>query len=357
LFICHTKYKTCEREKRNIEGANFGKIFRTFAAMKFFTTVDVAPLARKLGYEHKLMFVGSCFAESLCKRLSGLKMAAASNPFGVLYNPHALAQSLQRMDKKQLLSEGDLHHENGLWFSYTHHSRFAHHDKDECLRLHNESVMYGSWALRTADFLVLTLGSAWAYRHKASGQIVANCHKSPASEFERFFISPDEVASLLCEAVSRVQRINPTVYTVMTVSPVRHLKDGAHGNQLSKSALLLGVEQAVRRCANTCYFPAYEIVMDELRDYRFYAADMLHPSDTAADYVCERFEQSALGSEAMQTMAEVRELMAAMRHRPHHAQSLEYRAFCELQLRKIAELKQQLPHISWENEEQFFAKT
>ncbi|MDR3297432.1 MAG: GSCFA domain-containing protein [Prevotellaceae bacterium] len=324
--------------------------------MKFFTTVEIAPLARKLGYEHKLMFVGSCFAESLCKHLCDLKMTAAQNPFGVVYNPHSLAQSLRRMGEKRLLVEDDLRRENGLWFSYTHHGRFAHHDKDECLRLHNESVMRGSWALRTADFLVLTLGTAWAYRHKASGEVVANCHKSPASEFERIFITPDEVTSLLCEAVSRVQRINPEVYTVITVSPVRHFKDGAHGSQLSKAALLLGVDEAVKRCTNTCYFPAYEIVMDELRDYRFYAADMLHPSDTAADYVCERFEQAALSDEAVQTMAEVRQLMAAMQHRPLHAQSQEYRAFCELQLRKIAQLRQQWPHISWENEEQFFAK-
>ncbi len=242
--------------------------------MDFRTTVAIPSFAKRIGYEHKMLLVGSCFAVSMAKRLQGLKFAAMSNPFGVLYNPLSVAESVQRMAEKRLLTESDLHHEQGLWFSYTHHSRFAHPNRGEALRLINESILKGAWGLKTADFLVVTLGTAWAYRLKETGEVVANCHKTSASEFDRFLLSPTEIADALCAMLSRLQSQNPELQVIFTVSPIRHWKDGAHGNQLSKAALLLAVDEVLRKTQNTAYFPAYEIVMDELRDYRFYAADM-----------------------------------------------------------------------------------
>jgi hypothetical protein len=313
-------------------------------------------MACKIGYEHKMLVVGSCFAVSIGERLQGLKFAAMSNPFGVLYNPISLAQSLQRMSEKRLLAASDLRCGQGLWFSYTHHSRFAHPDRDECLRRINESILRGAWGLKTADFLLVTLGTSWVYRLKKTGEVVACCHKMPDKEFDRIFLSPDETAAALCSMVRSVQAKNPEVQVIFTVSPIRHRKDGAHGNQLSKAALLLAVEQTLQKTESTSYFPAYEIVQDELRDYRFYADDMLHPSAAAVEYIWEKFEHAAVGEGAKKTMAEVKQLLAAKAHRPFNADAPEYRNFLKEQLQNLLLLKQRLPHLDWEDEELFFAK-
>jgi hypothetical protein len=313
-------------------------------------------MACKIGYEHKMLVVGSCFAVSIGERLQGLKFAAMSNPFGVLYNPISLAQSLQRMSEKRLLAASDLCCGQGLWFSYTHHSRFAHPDRGECLRRLNESILRGAWGLKTADFLLVTLGTSWVYRLQKTGEVVACCHKMPDKEFDRIFLSPDETAAVLCSMVRSVQAKNPEVQVIFTISPIRHRKDGAHGNQLSKAALLLAVEQTLQKTENTSYFPAYEIVQDELRDYRFYADDMLHPSAAAVEYIWEKFEQAAIGDSAKKTMAEVKQLLAAKAHHPFNADAPEYRNFLKAQQQNLLLLKQRLPHLDWEDEESFFAK-
>jgi hypothetical protein len=309
-----------------------------------------------MDYEHKMLLVGSCFAVSIAARLQGLKFAAMGNPFGVLYNPASVAQSLRRMGEKRLLAASDLRYGQGLWFSYTHHSRFAHPDKDECLRRINESILRGAWVLKTADFFVVTLGTSWAYRLKETGEVVTCCHKTSDKEFERFFLSPDETATALCDMVRGVQEKNPDVHIIFTVSPIRHWKDGAHGNQLSKAALLLAVEQTLQKTKNTSYFPAYEIMQDELRDYRFYASDMLHPSEVAVDYIWEKFEQAIVSESAKKTMVEIKLLLAAKAHRPFNADTPEYRDFLKAQQQNLLQLKQRLPHLDWEDEDTFFAK-
>jgi hypothetical protein len=186
--------------------------------------------------------------------------------------------------------------------------------------------------------------------------VVANCHKTPDKEFDRIFLSPDETAAALCGMVRSVQNKNPEVQVIFTVSPIRHRKDGAHGNQLSKAALLLAVEQTLRQTENTSYFPAYEIVQDELRDYRFYASDMLHLSDAAVEYIWEKFEQAAISESAKKTMAEVKQLLAAKAHRPFNAGTPEYQNFLKVQRQNLLQLKQRLPHLDWEDEESFFEK-
>ncbi|MDR2814912.1 MAG: GSCFA domain-containing protein [Prevotellaceae bacterium] len=324
--------------------------------MDFRTQIAIPPMPCRMGYEHKMLLVGSCFAANLAARLQSLKFAAMANPFGVLYNPVSVAQSLLRMGEKRLLTASDLRYGHGLWFSYTHHSRFAHPDKDECLRRINESILRGAWGLKTADFLVVTLGTSWAYRLKETGEVATCCHKTPDREFERFFLSPDETAAALCGMARSVRSKNPSAHIIFTVSPIRHRKDGAHGNQLSKAALLLAVEQALQKTENAAYFPAYEIMQDELRDYRFYASDMLHPSEVAVEYIWEKFEEATFSESAKKTMGEVEQLLAAKAHRPFNADTPEYRNFLKAQQQKLSQLKQRLPHLDWEDEEAFFAK-
>lgn len=322
--------------------------------MDFRTIVDIPSFAKKIDYEHKIMLVGSCFAVSMAERLQGLKFAAMSNPFGVLYNPLSVAGSLQIMAEKRLLTEADLCHEHGLWFSYTHHGRFAHPDKGEALRLINESILKGAWGLKTADYLVVTLGTAWVYKLKKTGEVVANCHKTPAKEFDRILLSPAEIAASLCGMVSALQGKHPHLQVIFTVSPIRHWKDGAHGNQLSKAALLLAVDEVLQKTQNTAYIPAYEIVMDELRDYRFYTADMLHPSTVAVEYIWEKFVQAAVSESAQKTMAEIKSLMAAKAHRPFNPHTPEHRAFLQAQAEHLQCLMQQHPHLDWSEEQRYF---
>ncbi|GHT67601.1 hypothetical protein FACS189452_05630 [Bacteroidia bacterium] len=323
--------------------------------MEFHTQIDIPPLLCKIGYEHKIMFVGSCFATAVGARMQQLKFAAMVNPFGTLYNPVSVAQSLKMMSEKRLFTASGLHCEQGLWCSYTHHSRFAHPDKNLCLQQHNESILRGAWGLKTADFLVITLGTSWAYRLKKTGEVVANCHKTPAKEFEHFMLQPNEIADLLTELVQNLQCKNPQLQIIFTVSPIRHWKDGAHGNQLSKAALLLAIDDVLHATQGTHYFPAYEIMLDELRDYRFYADDMQHPSDVAVDYIWEKFAQSVLSESTFGTMAEIKKLLAAKAHRPFNANTPEYKVFLQTQYQNLLQLSQQFPHLDWAEEENYFA--
>ncbi|MDR1226502.1 MAG: GSCFA domain-containing protein [Prevotellaceae bacterium] len=320
------------------------------------TKVNMAPWSRKVGYAKKTLLVGSCFASNIGEWMQRLKFAAMSNPFGVLYNPVSVAQSLQRMAEKRLLTAADLQQENNLWFSYTHDSHFSNPDKAECLRLLNESILKGAWGLKTADFLMVTLGTAWVYKLKRTGEVVANCHKTPAREFDRVLLSLAEIAQVLCEMLKSVQTINPNLQVVFTVSPVRHWKDGAHGNQLSKAALLLGVEEAVQKTENAGYFPVYEIVMDELRDYRFYADDMLHPSPLAIKTIWEKLVKVAVDEQSQCLFSELEQLRAAIHHRPANSKSADYITFLERQNQRLQMLKLRLPLADWDEEEAFFAE-
>ena len=320
--------------------------------MQFTTPTDIQPLSRRIGHDARLLVMGSCFAEHMGTRLQQMKWRAVVNPFGVLYNPLSITEALGRLIDAHRYGEDELvEFPDGGWSTWLHHSRYSHPDRRAALDAINNSMEAAAGMLAQADWLVLTLGTAWVYRLKEDGRVVGNCHKVPEREFVRQRLSVDEIVETFVALLDRLWSINPGARVLLTVSPVRHLKDGLHGNQLSKATLLLAVDELCRRMPERCvYFPAYEVLMDELRDYRFYAEDMSHPSKQAVDYVWERFVEHCTDESAHAFMSEWNKVCRALEHRPFKPDSEQYRAFVRQNMLKIAELKEKYPYLEVQNE-------
>jgi len=315
----------------------------------FRTIVTWSPLPEKIAYKTPLLMLGSCFAENMGTMLKQLKFNILFNPFGIVYHPAPAAHQLERIISGKAYTADQLHQHNELWHSFDHHGRFSHSDVTVCIRQINNELLQAHEQLARLEWLFVTFGSAWAYRLKDNGQIVANCHKFPASGFERIRFGVDEIYAIWMKTISRLRQFNPAIKVVFSVSPIRHLRDGAHENQLSKSTLLLAVDRLTRELDNTAYFPAYEIVLDELRDYRFYAEDMTHPNTVAINYIWQRFCDSYMAEDTLQTMKAVEDIVKAAAHRPIHHTS-ESRKFVAGYLEKITKLKQQHPYLDFTEE-------
>ncbi|MDR0667026.1 MAG: GSCFA domain-containing protein [Prevotellaceae bacterium] len=313
--------------------------------MQWQTTITIPALPDKLNYRTPALFAGSCFAASIGEAMKQRRFPVTVNPFGALYNPCSVAQCLRRLRTCRTFAEGELFRAHGLWTTFAHHSLFAHPDRATFLRQANDALEKGHEAWRTARAIVVSLGTSWAYRHRESNRIVANCHKRPDSEFERLFLSSEETVAMLADEIGAKQ----DCLWLLTVSPVRHWNDGAHGNQLSKAHLLVAVETLRQRFPTRCYyFPAYEIMMDELRDYRFYAADMRHPSAQAIDYIWQRFAAAAFDDETRTIMREVEKLAAARQHRPLHPDTEEHRLFAETLKNQLRAFAERYPFVTTE---------
>ena len=320
--------------------------------MDFRTKTEIESWDYRLHHSDKLLVMGSCFAEHIGGRLEHMKFRTMVNPYGVLYNPLSIAEGLSRLLECRLFSEKELYEfPDGGWNTWLHHSRYSHPDKDEALAVINEGVERASHRLADADVLLLTFGTSWVYRLADTGEVIGNCHKVPERRFVRQRLSVQEIVGALAEVLHCVTDVNPRVKLVLTVSPVRHLKDGLHGNQLSKSTLLLAVDELCRRFPDRCYyFPAYEIVMDELRDYRFYSEDMAHPSKQAADYVWECFVEHCIAPDARHFMQQWEKVLSALSHRPFRPQSEQYREFVCKILSEMTELQERYPYLDIQEE-------
>ena len=280
--------------------------------MKLQTPVAIEPLPFRLGYEDKFFFMGSCFADSIGSLMQEAGFCITRNPFGVLYNPASIAQSFARLESRQAFTGADVICSEGLYTSFWHHSRFSRHSPEEFLADANAALESAADAFAAAGVCVVTLGTSWVFRHLERDMIVSNCHKLPSGQFRRERLLPGQSAALLAAVVER----HPEKEWIFTVSPIRHMADGAHGNQISKAALLLAVDSLQERFDNVFYFPAYEIMMDELRDYRFYEENMTHPSHLAEEYIFECFRQFAIDAECQERIAAARRSTRAARHRP-----------------------------------------
>lgn len=320
--------------------------------MQLLTPTHITPLQPALRHSDRLLVMGSCFAEHIGARLSEMKWRTVVNPFGVLYNPLSIAEAMSRLMTARPYTEEDLTlYPHGGWSTWMHHSRYAHPDKGTALQQINESLASGSQMLAQADMLILTLGTAWVYRLNETGQVVGNCHKVPERAFTRQRLTIEESVEALATMLDRLWKVNPTLRMIVSVSPVRHLKDTLHGNQLSKSTLLLAVDELCHRFPDRIhYFPAYEILMDELRDYRFYADDMVHPSPQAVEYVWERFVEHMTHREAQDFITQWDKVTRALAHRPFHPERKEYKVFIRQHMLKIMELKEKYPYLEVETE-------
>ena len=297
--------------------------------MKLNTPVEIKPLEKRLTYKDSFLFVGSCFADEIGRRCAERYFDVQVNPFGVLFNPCSVADCLGLLEGYGINPEGcsffpeDVIETGGGFCSFHHHGSMARSTQEEFLENANRILRESSVFYYREGWVVITLGTAYIYTDKETGMVVSNCHKLPADRFERSMLSVDEVY----DALSQYVAARPERQWIFTVSPVRHLADGLHANNLSKATLHLGIRKLVERYPNAHYFPAYEILIDELRDYRFYADDMMHPSALAADYIFERFMDFALADSDRPLLVEAEKIRGMMQHRilnPGTPQSVDF---------------------------------
>ena len=286
--------------------------------LKLQTPVEAGRSKVGVSLNDKIVILGSCFADNMGQKMVDLGFDVCLNPFGTLYNPVSVCNSVARLTSGIPFSKDECVQMGagaGLVCSFSHHTSFARRTEDEFLQVANASLKEASLRWKAASKVIITLGTAWIYEYTRSGETVSNCIKIEAKEFTRRRLSVRETATLLMNMIAR----HPEKEFMFTVSPIRHFKDGAHGNQISKSTLLLALDEVLAKFPERCeYFPAYEIVLDELRDYRFYAADMIHPSDQAVDYLWSRFVRFAMPESELPALdARRRELLRAQ-HRPIH---------------------------------------
>ena len=310
------------------------------------TEIRIQPMEQTIAYGDGLFFLGSCFADEVGGICRGLGFDALVNPFGVLYNPGSIAQAVERQQSGKPFSHEDvIAVGEGYYCTFSHNTAFWNTSETALLEQINESLKAAHEHFVKSKWVVLSLGTSWVFRNKTTKNVVANCHKLPANQFEREFLTVEQSTTLLLELVKQ----HPDKQFILTVSPLRHLKDGLHENQLSKAALLMAVDEVCERFDNAHYFPAYEILMDELRDYRFYKEDMVHPTEQAVRYIWNRFVDFAIDPKekpALQAAAEVRQML---HHKPVFPESEAYRKFELQKNQKISELRMDYPNIRLEN--------
>lgn len=269
------------------------------------------------------MLIGSCFTEYVGQKLRELYFPVRVNPAGILYNPGSVAVCLENILDGRIYEEKDLFQHQGVWHSPDHHGRFSDPDKKRCLEKINRTLQDTIDHLPGLHFLILTLGTAWVYEWKETGSIVANNHKLPASRFHRRLMDPEEIQQLLGNVLKEMAKQVPGMKVILTVSPVRHLRDGAVENNVSKASLLLAVHRLVKKYTHITYFPSYELALDDLRDYRFYADDLVHPNNQMIDYIWEKFSETYFSTETREMIEEFTAYNKLRSHRPLFAGSEE----------------------------------
>lgn len=302
----------------------------------------------RIDYQSKLLLLGSCFSEHIGDRLSYFKFLVVQNPLGILFHPKAIERLISNAIDKKEYSEKDVFTHNERWHSFDAHSKLSALSKNNVLSNLNLAIEKTRNQLIQATHLIITLGTAWVYRHIESDRIVANCHKVPNKHFLKELLSVDAITESLSAIIALVSNINPEVTIIFTVSPVRHLKEGVVENLRSKSHLITGLHRVVDTEDHVFYFPSYELMMDELRDYRFYAGDMIHPNETAIQYIWNTFERIWISKSELAIMSEVDSVQKRLNHTPFYPMSEEHRLFLERLSRDIKSLKQRLPLASFE---------
>jgi hypothetical protein len=317
--------------------------------MKFRTEIDIIKIPWPVRYEKPVIMLGSCFTDNTGSYLEKYLFPVSVNPFGVIYNPFSIAKSIGALiDKKKYLPE-DLGFHDGLWFSFDHYTKFSDPDREVATEKINQAFQEAKELFRRAGHLILTFGSAFIYELRETGKVVNNCHKLPASQFSRRLLTVEEIVQHYQALVDRILHFNPEIKIILTVSPVRHIRDGLSGNQRSKATLLLSTGKLEKLYPDTChYFPSYEIMMDDLRDYRYYGADMLHPNDQAIAYIWQHFMENCISEDAAAIIKRLDPLLKALGHRPLHTQTDQYKKFMEQTAGKIGEMKKEFPGLQWD---------
>lgn len=314
--------------------------------MNLSTDVKIQPIEQRIVYGDRLLFLGSCFADEIGNICKGLGFDALVNPFGVLFNPASICQSVERLESGKVYTKDDVIEVGGEFFcTFSHNTEFWNPSPERLLETVNGSLNSARQHFLQTKWIVISLGTSRIYRHKQRGLIVSNCHKLPSQLFQREFLTAEQSTELLSQLVEK----HKDKQFIFTISPLRHLKDGLHENQISKAALLLAVDEICKRFGNTHYFPAFEILLDELRDYRFYKEDMIHPTEQAVRYIWERFTDFAIAESEMPAMKQAQELKLMLQHKVFFPESEAFRKFEAMKNSKMADFEKNYPKVKIQN--------
>jgi lysophospholipase L1-like esterase len=298
-----------------------------------------------INYDANVCLLGSCFSDHIGGKLTYYKFNTFQNPFGILFQPKAIENLILKAINKEKFTENDIFYHNEQWHCFQAHSSLSHPDKDTILAHLNTAVENTHAALQKASHVIITLGTAWAYRHIETDTLVANCHKVPQKQFLKEILSVNEVVASVENCIVLLKNINPKITILFTVSPVRHLKDGFVENQQSKAHLLAGIHQHISKRNLVHYFPSYELMIDELRDYRFYADDMLHPNALAVNYIWEKFQYAWIAQESEPLMTEIDAIQKGLAHKPFHPNTAQHQQFLAKLHAIIEQLQRKNPNI------------
>lgn len=310
--------------------------------MKLYTSVDIAPSPKKIAYNDKILLLGSCFADNIGTKFGEYYFQTTVNPYGTLYNPASIAKAISGIGNG--VSDIGIVEHNGLWHSLSHHGSFSRADKENLVRACEQSRVQLREALQRASSMIITFGTAWVYEYE--DKVVANCHKLPANRFVRRRMTVDEIVEIWQPILAAM----PDKHWIFTVSPIRHVKDGLHENQISKAILLQAVDRLTAKQLDSpigglSYFPSYEIMLDELRDYRFYAEDMVHPSQVAVDYIWQRFVDTYMTADTQNEMRTLHQLWRDRHHRFLHPDSPEAQQFAAHIKTRLQQLQPRYPWL------------
>lgn len=315
--------------------------------MKFTTEVKVEPLASQISYKSRVLLLGSCFANNIGNKLQYYEFEATVNVFGVIFNPISLTNLIERALESRYFTPDDLVFHNEQWHCFETHSVMSHSNQTICLDQLNNKLMVLQKELLHASHFVLTLGSAWVYKDKSTQKVVANCHKIPQNQFEKCILSVEEIQECMIRMSKKLHQKNPTIQIIWTVSPVRHQKDGLIQNQRSKSHLCVAIHYLLElnEFLNHHYFPSYELLIDELRDYRFYATDMLHPSEVAIEFIWKKFKECIINADLYLLMNEINACKQSRNHLPLNPDSEQHRLFLENLIQKEKNIHDKLTFL------------
>lgn len=314
--------------------------------MEFRTQIPFQPQQHnQIDYNSKLLLLGSCFVENIGNKLSYFKFSTTRNPFGILFQPKAIENLLLNAINEKVFTEKDLFFHNEQWHCFEAHSKLSNASKEVLLNNLNDAIKLANQQISKSTHLIITLGTAWVYRHIETDTFVANCHKVPQKKFLKELLSVDDITETIASILALIKNVNKKALVIFTISPVRHLKDGFIENQQSKAHLISAIHEVIDSRKQIHYFPAYEIMMDELRNYRFYNEDMLHPNQTAINYIWEKFTEVWISEDTQKAMLEVENIQKGLAHKPFHPDSKQHQKFLKNITLKKSELQKKYPTI------------
>ncbi len=324
--------------------------------MNFKIELPIAPFQKQVSIEDSVLFMGSCFAENINQKLKDYKFDTFCNPSGILFNPLSIANTLHTAIQGNFDFESLVFEHQDLWYSWWHHGSVVGKVKEDLLTLMMDSNLEANKKLKNANWLFITWGSAFVYEHLPSQLLVANCHKVPGNQFKKRLLDIEEIVAIYDALIELLNRFNPELKIVFNLSPVRYTRDGLHENNLSKSTLFLALNTLQKKHKNLLYFPSYEVVIDELRDYRFYEEDWSHPNSLAINYVWSRFMETCMDSKTLDFIKSYDPILKSKKHRPINSHTKAHEKFREDTLKKVLDLQSKYFFLNWQDDLDFFAK-